>query len=787
MPFFQPPRTLVHLRYAWATAVLILLGGLGLWRGLGEPSAGWRFEVDAQQRIRAVATRGSGAQVLEDVTALRSTTAPAQRSANAPDARATLTPHDLIESPGVLNAYADQARFFERQRVLWALLQAPAIVIEQGGRDTQHVTTTAVLPKTLLELGPRFWAPWTMAMLSLTVGLGLWIYRPGQLAALCYLGASLSYAFGMMVSASCGSRLLTQAPTGWSTWHTSAHVAQYLIGLSLVCLLWWHPRRLYPPHTARWRQAWLPLALLLLDLWSALADGLEWLDTMTWTFRIPTLMAYIALMLAFTLQWHACRQLPIQRLQLRWFGMLMLVSMSILFVASALASSNIIVPIPQNYGYCLLALLFLGTVPLVARLGWFQLEAWWTRLWVWFLAGLLVIALDLALLSAAPWFSNSLGPMGTLSLALAAAGWLYFPLRQALWSRLMRHTVATPQDLLPAIVRLASCERSNSVQMHKLWTELWELSCQPLRVERGHTAEQAVDDTPPSAPMHQRTHRVWVSHGGEALHIPAPHLAAITETTHTNSAASVSTVLPPLTLWLPGRGSRLFHPTDLQQAEEIVQLVSQALASNEAFERGAQLAREQLMRDMHDGLGAQLMSALRGVERGAMPREQVLQALQDSLDDLRLLMDSTDMGRELTGALAAWRSRWSPRLESLGIAMAWEVDHALDTLPLPPDTVLQIMRIVQEATVNTVKHAQAQHMILRAVLAQSPNQRTLLIEIQDDGVGLFAQAKRPGARGLLNMVSRAQQTGAQLSVTELSTPLHGTRVTLRLTTHTLPH
>ncbi|QJW83275.1 hypothetical protein HK414_00490 [Ramlibacter terrae] len=52
--------------------------------------------------------------------------------------------------------------------------------------------------------------------------------------------------------------------------------------------------------------------------------------------------------------------------------------------------------------------------------------------------------------------------------------------------------------------------------------------------------------------------------------------------------------------------------------------------------------RERLLRDMHDGLGAQLMTMLRGVERDALPPPQLRQSLQDSIDELRLLMDSTD-------------------------------------------------------------------------------------------------------------------------------------------------
>ncbi|GAP36091.1 sensor histidine kinase [Piscinibacter sakaiensis] len=184
-------------------------------------------------------------------------------------------------------------------------------------------------------------------------------------------------------------------------------------------------------------------------------------------------------------------------------------------------------------------------------------------------------------------------------------------------------------------------------------------------------------------------------------------------------------------------------------------------AERREHERAAERTqeRERLLREMHDGLGGQLMTVLRGVERGAMPREQVLESLQDSLDDLRLLMDSADVDRPLPQALGAWRSRWEPRLSCMDIALDWEVDDALDAVTLPPGTTLHLMRTVQEATVNVVKHAQARRVQLSAGRADDGG---LWLEVTDDGVGL--PAVPAGGRGLANMAARARQIGARLVV-----------------------
>ncbi|MFM9902887.1 MAG: ATP-binding protein [Polaromonas sp.] len=211
----------------------------------------------------------------------------------------------------------------------------------------------------------------------------------------------------------------------------------------------------------------------------------------------------------------------------------------------------------------------------------------------------------------------------------------------------------------------------------------------------------------------------------------------------------------------------------------------QSLELAHAGEAARTHEREHLLREMHDGIGAQLMVALRGVERGALNREQLASALQDGLDELRLLMDSADTQRELAGALAAWRNRWDARLSAAGVLLVWRVDDTIDQAQLGSDAVMQTMRILQEAAANILKHSGARGMTLSAWVdaAVGPPGGLLCIDIVDDGVGCPALGEgtvRSGARGLKNMRFRAQQIGAQLVVANRPAPDTGCVVTLRL-------
>lgn len=185
------------------------------------------------------------------------------------------------------------------------------------------------------------------------------------------------------------------------------------------------------------------------------------------------------------------------------------------------------------------------------------------------------------------------------------------------------------------------------------------------------------------------------------------------------------------------------------------------LQKSAAYERAAALEEERrrLMRDMHDGIGSQLITTATAVERGALPPEQVAALLRDCITDLRLVIDSLEPGHgDLALALAGLRYRLEPRLKSAGLQSHWELEN-LGDVTLRPTDVLQVMRIVQEAMTNVIKHAGARN----ASLSAWSDAEGVHIRIADDGNGSH-QARREG-RGLMNMTLRASRLRGSLQVT----------------------
>lgn len=254
-----------------------------------------------------------------------------------------------------------------------------------------------------------------------------------------------------------------------------------------------------------------------------------------------------------------------------------------------------------------------------------------------------------------------------------------------------------------------------------------------------------------------------------------------------------SLVTPAFTVLLLAytAAASLYLGRNLRRAEQANEELERSIAAkSRELERSYERLREserasaqaqeraRLNREIHDGLGAQLITALRGVERGGMNQQQVAQTLQDGLDELRLLMDASDFGQGLSVALAAWRHRWDPRLQALDIALHWSVDPAVETLRLDADDTLQTMRVLQEAVTNAIKHARATSIRVTVRLTDATGS-DLLMEVADDGIGPSPTGQGSG-RGLSHMAQRAERLGARLEVARAASPGTGTVVRLHV-------
>jgi signal transduction histidine kinase len=165
--------------------------------------------------------------------------------------------------------------------------------------------------------------------------------------------------------------------------------------------------------------------------------------------------------------------------------------------------------------------------------------------------------------------------------------------------------------------------------------------------------------------------------------------------------------------------------------------------------------RERILRDMHDGVGSRISLAIRQLQSGQTNSGELLRTLRDSLDQLKLSIDSIHMPPGDVGALlAALRYRLEPRLACAGIGFEWAVDDLPVLERLDVHAMRQLQFLLFEAISNVMQHAQATTLRLEAESAAG----AVRLRVIDDGQG-FDAAVLPRA-----LDERAAGVGASLGV-----------------------
>jgi len=200
--------------------------------------------------------------------------------------------------------------------------------------------------------------------------------------------------------------------------------------------------------------------------------------------------------------------------------------------------------------------------------------------------------------------------------------------------------------------------------------------------------------------------------------------------------------------------------------------------------------RAKLARDIHDELGAILISAKMDA---AWVHDRLKDRAPDDADRLARAMATLDDGVNAKRRIV---EELRPTLLDnlgLGAAIEWQANEACaraglasevhvpkEDEPLPPAAAITLFRIAQEALTNVIRHAEAKRVTID--LARSREEITL--RIADDGVGIAeAESRSRLSHGISGMRHRARALGGTFAVggqpgagtvVEVTVPLHPT-------------
>jgi signal transduction histidine kinase len=223
------------------------------------------------------------------------------------------------------------------------------------------------------------------------------------------------------------------------------------------------------------------------------------------------------------------------------------------------------------------------------------------------------------------------------------------------------------------------------------------------------------------------------------------------------------------------RDARTFSAEDVREAQSLADQAALGIESARLRERAGQAAaldeRNRLARELHDSVTQSLYSVTLYAEAAA---RQVEAGNQEAvIDHLRALRDtSRDALREMRLLIYELRP---PEIERIGLAAALRARlQAVETRGglraelvqegdenVAVSVQQELYHIAREALNNSLKHAQANHIVVR--LLYHPD-RTVL-EVQDDGAGFDVEAGMDaGGMGLHTMQERAERLGGRLEI-----------------------
>jgi len=180
--------------------------------------------------------------------------------------------------------------------------------------------------------------------------------------------------------------------------------------------------------------------------------------------------------------------------------------------------------------------------------------------------------------------------------------------------------------------------------------------------------------------------------------------------------------------------------------------------------------RERIAREFHDGLGHHLVSAIRGLESirrrlKAHADTAADCALQEQIDILRAALDDTRQtiqqlrAPETTDMRVFIRQTAERVAQRLGAQLHCDCPDLMP--PLTPLQTLMLMRVMQEALSNVLKHAGRPQNLW---VACDWRDGWLEMRVADDGDG-FDPATALEGMGLNNMRERIRALGGELTIT----------------------
>ncbi|MFV0680384.1 sensor histidine kinase [Ottowia sp.] len=278
----------------------------------------------------------------------------------------------------------------------------------------------------------------------------------------------------------------------------------------------------------------------------------------------------------------------------------------------------------------------------------------------------------------------------------------------------------------------------SSLPAQNLVTQVLDLACAPTAERPGRWAAllaQSLDAArvePDLGGAHGAGLAVQITPAGQGLWLPA--LADL-----------------PAMVVHRSQHRRAFDLRDQQWATQLHALACRVLAGDGAhqqgaYQQGAAGERARIACDLHDDLGAKLLSLAHASAADAA----VAALAREALQEMRLIVHHlAAQPLPLGEVLADWRAECITRLHAAEVSVDWQADvNAADQAALvSPRAAMHLTRVLRESVTNLINHSGAAQCRVRLAL----DSEKFSLSIEDNGCGLRADqtaGQRAGQAGM---------------------------------------
>jgi signal transduction histidine kinase len=630
----------------------------------------------------------------------------------------------LHRAPRWLTDDAERARHRELTGRLAAAFARPSVTFDFVDAPSVEVRTQ---PRGFASLPAKFWVFAGLALLLYLVAMVVWLARPTT-KNLLYAVMALCQA-GNLVFIGIESTAELGQPGPWWSVAPNLRMAFDIVTAAAVI----HAISLYPTRLpgAAWiaASAWLASAVLIVGIdaavfphnWWAAQAGVTMLSVvavalMSWSYRIEP---------------HAFAMV-LRRFGVVTIGTWLLLTGAQVGVRSLPGVEQNIAVVGAVMWYVFFASL-LGLVPFLSRSQPLMRE-------FALLAAISTVATSLDLLFVAVF---SLGQFASLTLTLFVSIAVYLGARQWIMNQLLGTSMVTTERMFEQLYRIAREVEVHPDRVPNLLSQLLRELFEPLEV--------ALVERPSRA---TRT-----SGDGSMLLVPVPVLAG-------SEAAGPDQAIA---LRFAQRGRRLFTSEDARLTDRIVEQLKRAVAFDRAVEQGRSEERARLAQDLHDDIGARLLTLMYKA-----PSPEMEDYVRHTLQDLKTLTRGLAApNHRLSHAAAEWKADLTQRLQAAHVELGWSFVFDQDVLL----SVVQwsaLTRVLRELVSNAIAHAQAQRVDISFTLEDD---RVELV-VTDNGIGRNPRAWAHGL-GLGGVRKRIKQLGGEVEWREASPSGISCRVVIR--------